>query len=466
MGCCFLVPLERNYLMFLSIFDFSDFSKMVPLLIALALLIMISAFFSSMETAYSSVNIIRLRNYLEEKKKGAKKAVYIAEKYDLTLTTILVGNNLVNIGATTIGAYVLARTIINPTIANIANTIIMTLIILIFGEILPKSYGKEHSEKVALNYSSILYFVIKILYPITWVFIKLKKVIIKRNEDLIPYVTEDELESIIYFMEYEGVIENYDAELIQSAISLNEINVFEIMTPRVDVVAIEINEPIEDIKNMFFEYQFSRVPVYEDDKDNMIGVLSERDFFTAYIKNNGKNINIKKLISKPFYVSKTKKVDDLIREMQQMKKHFAIVADEYGGTSGIVTMEDALEELVGEIYDEYDEYIEEDDAEKFVEIAPNKYLISADMDIEFLFEQLKLGREPDTKFTNIGGFVYELSEEMPTPGKQVKINTIYEEDDIVNPIHHEYEVIFTVEKVQSRRIKTIIVEVNLIEEAA
>lgn len=466
MGCCFLVPLERNYLMFLSIFDFSDFSKMVPLLIALALLIMISAFFSSMETAYSSVNIIRLRNYLEEKKKGAKKAVYIAEKYDLTLTTILVGNNLVNIGATTIGAYVLARTIINPTIANIANTIIMTLIILIFGEILPKSYGKEHSEKVALNYSSILYFVIKILYPITWVFIKLKKVIIKRNEDLIPYVTEDELESIIDVMENEGVIEKNDAELIQSAISLNEINVFEIMTPRVDVVAIEINEPIEDIKNMFFEYQFSRVPVYEDDKDNMIGVLSERDFFTAYIKNNGKNINIKKLISKPFYVSKTKKVDDLIREMQQMKKHFAIVADEYGGTSGIVTMEDALEELVGEIYDEYDEYIEEDDAEKFVEIAPNKYLISADMDIEFLFEQLKLGREPDTKFTNIGGFVYELSEEMPTPGKQVKINTIYEEDDIVNPIHHEYEVIFTVEKVQSRRIKTIIVEVNLIEEAA
>jgi CBS domain containing-hemolysin-like protein len=340
----------------------------------------------------------------------------------------------------------------------------MTIIILIFGEILPKSYGKENAEKVALNFAGPLYFVIKCMYPVTWLFIKLKKLVVKKNETSLPYVTEDELESIIDVMENEGVIEKDDAELIQSAISLNERNVLDIMTPRVDIFAIDINDSVEEIKKFFFEYQFSRVPVYQDDKDNMIGVLSERDFFTAYIKSKGENVNVRKLLSKPYYVSKTKKVDDLIREMQQMKKHFAIVADEYGGTSGIVTMEDALEELVGEIYDEYDEYVEEDDAEKLVEISNNKYMVSADMELEFLFDQLKLGREPDTHYSNVGGFVYELSEEMPYSGKQVTYRTIYEEDDIVNPIRHEYDVIFTIEKVYNRRIRTIIIEVILIED--
>lgn len=457
-----MVPLERFGQM-LSIFNFSEFSSKIPLLFVLIVLFIFSAFFSSSETAFSTVNIIRLRNYLDDKVKGAKKAVYIAEKYDITITTILVGNNLVNIASTTIGAYIVTSLITEPSIANIVNTILMTIIILIFGEILPKSYSKTNADKLVLKFSGVLYLIIKILYPITWIFLKLQRSMIKKNE-LVPSVTEDELESIIDVMETEGIIEKTNAELIQSALNLDEKNVIDIMTPRVDMIAIEVNDSIEEIKELFFEYQFSRVPVYEEDKDNIIGILSERDFFTAYIKSENHDIDIRKIISKPYYVSKTKKVDDLIREMQSLKKHFAIVSDEYGGTSGIVTMEDALEELVGEIYDEYDEYVEEEDAEKIVELGENKYLISADMELDYLFEELKLGNEPVTRFTNVGGFIYELSADMPITGNQVKVNSTYEEDNIENPVHIDYEITFTIDKVQNRRIKTLIVEVKVINE--
>src|SRR5690554_3534783 len=252
---------------------------------------------------------------MDEKVKGAKKAVYIAEKYDITLTTILVGNNLVNIASTTIAAYIISTVITQPSIANIINTVIMTIIILIFGEILPKSYGKSNADKVALKLSGPLYFTIKLMYPITWLFLKMQRSIVKKNES-IPSVTEDELETIIDVMETEGIIQKTNAELIQSALNLDEKNVIDIMTPRVDMIAVDISDSVEEIRDLFFEYQFSRVPVYEDDKDNIIGILSERDFFTAYIKNPNHDVDLRKIISKPYYVSKTKKVDDLIREMQ------------------------------------------------------------------------------------------------------------------------------------------------------
>ena len=275
-----IIPLK-----FLNDFNFTEFTKMLPLIALTVVLLIFSAFFSSVETAFSSVNIIRLKNYAEEKRKGAKKAVYIAEKFDLTLTTILVGNNFVNIAATTIMAYIITETINNKTIANLFSTFLMTIVILIFGEIFPKHYGKENSETWALKSSGIMYFIIKLLYPITILFLLFKKSLFKKaDKDPLPYVTEDELETIIDVMEDQGVIQKDDAELIQSAITLNEIRVYDIMTPRVDVVAIEINDSIEDIKKVFFEHQFSRIPVYDKDKDNIIGILSERAFFTSLLK--------------------------------------------------------------------------------------------------------------------------------------------------------------------------------------
>ena len=382
-----------------------DLVKNVPLLVALVICLMLSAFFSSCETALSTSNIIRLKGYVEEKKKGARKALYLAEKFDVTLITLLVGNNLVNIGAATISAYILGQLIMNPTVYNLVNTFGMTVIVLIFGEILPKSYAKENPESFALKTSGIIYFIQKILWPFSFVFYKLRSLMIKKSNKKTPQVTEEELESIIEAMEDDGVIENDNAELMQNALDINDTTVYEIMTPRVDVVAVSIDEDIESIKKVFFEYKYSRIPVYEKDKDNMIGILRERDFLTAYISQK-ENLNIRKIMSSPYFVSKETKVDDLIKEMQEVKKHFAIVLDEYGGTSGIVTMEDALEELVGEIYDEYDDAPELDF--EINKLTDNKYQINPEMEIEDLFEELNLGKTPDTSYHNVGGLVYEL----------------------------------------------------------
>lgn len=456
-----MVPLASDSIsVFLASFA-KDFLEFIPFFIILIILLIISAFFSSSEMAYSSVNIIRLRNYLDEKKKGAKKAVYIAEKFDVTLTTLLIGNNLVNIAATTIAAYFFSRIISNPTLSSILNTIIMTIIILVFGEVIPKLHGKANAEKFALASSGLLYVIIKILFPFSWLLNQLKKPFIKKDKYKdTPYVTEDELESIIDVMEDEGVIDEENAELLQSAINLGDRIAYDIMTPRVDMIAFDIDESIENIKDLFFEYQFSRVPIYEKDKDNIIGILSERDFLTAYIKSSPEHVDVRKLISSPMYVSKSMKVDDLIREMQKQKKHFAIVSDEYGGTSGIVTMEDALEELVGEIYDEFDESDEFDDVEKIDKIEDDLYRVSAEMSLEYFFETMKLGAKPKSNYPSIGGYVYEMCGETPYSGKQIAYHSVYEEHNIDNPVHNEYDIIFTIDEVKSRRIRTILVEIK------
>lgn len=462
--CVILVPLECLFNTILvnwkSFLD--EFLMTLPYLVALIILIMFSAFFSSCETAFSTVNIIRLKNYVDEKVKGARKALYLAEKFDVTLITLLVGNNLVNIGATTIAACVFGRLIAKPGIANVANTVIMTIIVLIFGEIMPKSIAKENPEKFALRFSGILFVIQKILWPFSWIFYRIRKFMLRKSTNTAPQVTEEELESIIETMEDEGVIENDNAELMQNALDINDTTVYEIMTPRVDVVAVNINEDIDSIKNVFMEYKYSRIPVFDNDKDNMIGILRERDFFTAYINKGNEPINIRKIMSSPYFVSKSTKVDDLIKEMQEVKKHFAIVLDEYGGTSGIVTMEDALEELVGEIYDEYDDAPEVDF--DFKKITDNKYQLNPEMSTEDLFEELNLGKEPETSYPTIGGLVYELCEEPPFKGKVVKFETVFEDNDIENPVTKHYELSFTIDRVIKRRIKSLVLEIKEISE--
>ena len=455
-----MVPLECCLsTVFITLWE--ELSNNFPLIIALIILLLFSAFFSSCETALSSANIIRLKGYVEEKRKGAKKALYLAEKFDMTLITLLVGNNIVNIGATTIAAYLFGKFIVNPTIANVCNTLIMTIIVLIFGEITPKSLAKENPEKVALRFSGVLFIIQKVLWPFSIAFYHLRKVMLKKSNKTAPQVTEEELESIIETMEEEGVIEDDNAELMQNALNINDTTVYEIMTPRVDVVAVDINEDIESIKNVFLEYKYSRIPVIDKDKDNMIGILRERDFFTAYIMKDKEPINLKKIISSPYYVSKTTKVDDLIKEMQEVKKHFAIVLDEYGGTSGIVTMEDALEELVGEIYDEYDDVPELDF--DFKQITENKYHINPEMSSEDLFDELDLGKAPDTSYPTIGGLVYELCEEPPFKGKVVKYKTTFDNNDLENPIIKHYELKFRIDRVIKRRIKSLILEIEEVE---
>ena len=451
-----MVPLERSSIIILSFFNFAGFDKYVPVLIAVVFLIILSAFFSLAETAYSSVNIVKLRNHMEGKRKGAKKAVYIAEKFDLTLTTIQVGSNLINITAITLFSYVITNVILNSVLAVIIIILLMLILIVIFGEMLPKSYSKENAEQVALNASGLLYFVIKILFPITWIFIKVKKLFNKKSSLFEPYVTEDELESIIDVMEYEGVIEKDNAELLQSAMSLSEISVYDIMTPRVDIVAVDVDDDNNVIKDIFFDNKYSRIPVYDDDIDNIVGILTERDFLTAYINLGPEKFNIKDIMIKPYYISKLTKVDELIREMQEMKIHLAIVSDEYGGTSGIVTMEDALEELVGEIYDETDEDIAADDPVRIEKIGENKYRVSAEMELEHLLDEFNIGDYPEIGYTSVGGFVYKLINDLSHEGQQVKYKLSQLTDSDNNEV--EYFLLFTIDKICNRRIKELTAE--------
>lgn len=437
--------------------DLLQNNSLIFIFLGIIVLVFCSAFFSASETAFSTVNVMRLRTYAQEKRRGARKALWIAENYERTVTTILVGNNFINILATTLAGTAFAIVFKHGTVADIASTIIMTLTVLTFGEILPKCIAKENAEKFALLTSGISYFLIKALTPIVFIFIGIKKLFIKKHVDEEPTVTEQELESIIDTMEEEGVIDKDDASLIQSVLDIGERTVYDIMIPRIDFVGVENTDSVETIKNVFLEYKFSRLPVFKEDKDHIIGVLSEKDFFAALFENPNR-VNVKKLIKTPLYVSETMKVDDLIRKMQKAKKHLAIVSDEYGGTSGIVTMEDALEELVGEIYDEHDDTEVEKEIEK---LSENSYKIVADVMLDDLYEALNLGEAPDTNYPTLGGYLYGMFEHIPVVGDKFKVDaTIFTDIDSDTLLEERYYTLeYTILSVVERRIISVQLDV-------
>jgi len=424
--------------------------------LAMALLLC-SAYFSASEMAFTTVNQIRLKNLADNKVRGARKAIYITEHYDKTLSTILIGNNLVNIGLTTICAYIFSSIIINPTIANVANTAIMTIIILIFGEILPKTMTKMEPQKFALKTSGVMFVIMKILTPISYVFLKLQHLAAKKvknaNNGDEPTVTEGELESIIDTMEEEGVIDKANAEIMQGVLDLESRTAYDIMTPRVDVSAIKYIDSVKTIQDTFMKTMFSRLPVYEESIDKIVGVLNQKDFFKAML--SGDKIYIKKIMTEPLFINENMKVDDIIRKMQSTKKHMAIVLDEHGGTSGIVCMEDAIEEMVGEIYDEHDEV----DSAEVTQKNDNEYVIDAEMNLEDLFEMLSIEHLPDTDYTSVGGFLFELSEELPVKDKVIVYKTI--DERVVDGVYVSVpvEIHFTLSVVEDNRIKQILVQV-------
>lgn len=419
-------------------------------------LILFSAFFSASETAFTKANILRLKSYADEKRKGARRAIYVAEHSDKALSTILVGNNLVNIASTTICAYLFSKFISNPTLSNLLNTIIMTIIILTFGEILPKSISKANPDKFAMQFSGFLYFLMKLLTPITIVFGGLQRLATRKQKNDTPTVTEDELESIIDQMNEEGVIDRSEANILQGAIDIKSLTVYDIMTPRVDMVAISLNDSLETVKNLFIEHQYSRMPVYENDKDNIVGILNQKDFMLKMLKNQ--NIEIREIMTQPCFVTETMKVDDIIRLMQKEKKHLLVVLDEYGGTSGIVSMEDAIEEVVGEIYDEHDD--EEPTKSLITKIGESNYILDPEVSVEDLYDQLEIEHLPETNYSSVGGMIYELSETLPEIGTKYTVTAV---DDILNE-HNDYvqtitTLNFTISKVDERRIVELELEV-------
>lgn len=444
--------------------------KVNPMLLVLMLvLVLVSAFFSSTETAYSSVGRLRLKTLVELNKPGSKKALWIVDNFDKTLTTLLVGNNLANIGLATISVIFftgifggISDESTRQTVVSLMNTGVMTIIILIFGEIIPKSLAKSHAEKYALRMSRFIFILIKVMMPLTFLFIKLnRKVTTRISSDRKVSVTESDLETIIETMEEEGAIQVGEADMLQSVLELSDINVEEIMTPRVDMVAIEVNDSVAKIINLFFKHRFSRIPVYDDSVDNIVGILSERDFYTSVIKKQG--INIRKMVRPALFIPTSTKVDSLITLLQNKNTHLAIVVDEYGGVDGIVTMEDALEELVGEIYDEHDEVIE-----TLTKKDDHHYLINADYDLEDLFEDLNLGEPPMSDSTSVGGWLFELFQDIPDVDEEISYEVKYnqEYDDLSELINEEKAtLIFKILKVKKRRIKSVLLTIKVEDSA-
>ncbi len=382
--------------------------------IAILLLRHICDLFSSMETAFSSVNKIRLKHYAANGDKKAEKALAIAENFDKALTTILVGNNIVNILSSALGTLIF--TDLFGTAGVAVATAVMTVLVLIFGEIIPKSFAKQNAEKCSLAFAGLLNGIMWLLTPISALFSLLQKGMTKitKPEDA-PNFTEDELKYIIEEIEDQGVLEEQESDLVRSALEFDEITIEQILVPRVKVVAVERGEDINNILDIFIRDRYTRLPVYDDSIDNIIGLINEKDFFALVTRSEGKPAGIEGIIQKALYVSEKKLIYEVPYEMQRSKIHMAIVKDQYGGTSGIVTMEDIIEELVGEIYDENDEVVV-----GVVEVAEHVYDVQADVNVDDMLEDMNL---PDnlieTSGNTVGGWVMELFGRIPENGDTI-----------------------------------------------
>lgn len=381
------------------------------LYVLLVVCIVLSGFFSGCETAFATVNKIRMKNLAVEGNKKADKVIKIAEDYDRTLSAILIGNNIVNIASASIGTVIFTQ-LCGSTNGPWVSTLAITLVVLIFGEIMPKSFARSNAEKVTLSIVNILDIIIKFLSPLVFIFVKLKNLLGKNTENSQPTVTERELKYLIEESESEGVLEEQESELVKSALDFDETTVDEVLTHRVDVVAIDINEKPDKIKELFFEEGYSRLPVYNGNIDTIVGVIHNKDFFKAYLKNN--NIDLNSIIQKTVYVPPKKRISELMQELQKLKSHMAIVTDEYGGTIGVITLEDIIEQLVGDIWDESDE--EEIDITK---LSDDIYQVSADMDVEDFFDEIDFDyRESDLEEipSTFASWALETFERIPNAG--------------------------------------------------
>ena len=377
--------------------------------LAIVLIMMIfSALFSGTETAYSTVNKLRLKNYESQGNKKAGKALKLANRFDDVLTAVLIGNNIVNIATSSVSTVIFCD-IFGDSGAAIS-TAVVTILVLIFCEVLPKSYAKRNSEKLALMFATPLSILVIIFKPFVWILNKMSSVF---KGDEAPTVTEDELKYMIDEIEEEGVIEEQESALMKNALDFDDITVNEILIPRVKVIGVELSESIDEIKELFNREMYSRMPVYEKSLDNITGIITNKAFFKML--DEGKT-DIREIIQDVPHIADTNLISEAMRFMQSSKVHLAVVTDQYGGTKGIVTLEDIIEELVGEIYDEEDEI--ETNIKK---LSDNKYEIAGDTNINDVLETLEIEESViDTDYTTIGGWVTDLMEHIPEAGEYVE----------------------------------------------
>lgn len=377
----------------------------IPILI----LLILSALFSSTETAFACVNKIRMKHLADNGDKRAATALRVANRYEQALTAILVGNNIANIGSSSLATVLF--TIYFGSAGAAVSTIVMTILVLTFCEVLPKAYAKSHADKFALAFAGILSKFIVLMTPFVLFFDLLSRTF--KSEDEAPSVTEDELKYIIDEIEEEGVLEEQESDLVISALQFDETCVSDILIPRVRIVALSSDATVEEAKELFLSSHFSRFPVYEKNLDNIIGMITNQDFFRLMC---GQYQSLKEITQDVIYVPETKCISEILREMQHAKTHLAIVVDQYGGTKGMVTLEDILEELVGDIYDESDEILHD-----FQKTEPHVYTVAGSISISDVCDRLddedEPERIPETDSTTIGGWVMELLGHIPEAGE-------------------------------------------------
>ncbi len=409
----------------------------VLLLISVVVLIGLSAFFSASETAISSISRIRIKAMAEDGNKKAERVLKLSDNYDKTLSAILIGNNVVNIASTSISTYLATKWWGAGGVG--ISTAAMTVLVLIFGEVLPKSSAKEHADEFALAIGGILSVIVTLFSPLAAVFSGLKGIIAKpvSEGDKKPSITEEELKYIIEEIQDEGVLEEQESELAQSALEFDEIKVSEILTPRVDMVAIDCKSDIDEIKKTVLEEKFTRIPVYEENIDNIIGILHEREFLAALV--SGKKFQLKDIINEVMFIPDNFKISKTLSQMQKSKMQMAVVIDQYGGTKGIVTMEDILEELVGEIWDEHDEVLQ-----LIQPVSANIYKVNGTMDIDDLVDEIGYeGEEIDSMYNSVGGWATEVLGKIPAAGDNfvydcLKVTIDEVEDNRVSQLTIEY----------------------------
>ena len=383
----------------------------VGLLIAIIVLVIMSGFFSSTETAYSCANRIKLRSLVSSGNKKAKKVLELAEdKYDKLISTILIGNNIVNLTASTLATLFFAQLIADGNTSALISTIVITVAVLIFGEITPKFVAKVYPEKLAMAYYPLIKLFYYVFYVLNVIFSGWKWLLSKifrfKNDDV---VTEDEIMTIVEEAEEDGTLNTEETKLIRSVIEFDDLEVGDILVPRVNVVAIDIASTMDEIRKVFDHEGYSRIPVYKDSIDTIIGTIHEKDFFNAYLK--GKK-GIDGIMQNAFYTTEHAKISDLLRQLQKKKVHIAVVLDEYGGTLGLVTLEDILEELVGEIYDEHDEVIN-----YFKIVDDNTFIVDGNAPVKDAFTTFNLAGEEDNFDANtVSGWVIEKLGEIPRAG--------------------------------------------------
>ena len=378
-------------------------------IIIIVVCVFLSAYFSATETAFSTFNRIRVKNMAEKGNKKAALALKLSDNYDSLISAILIGNNIVNILASSLGALVCGNFIANRDVASAVNTAVLTVVILIFGEISPKTIAKNNPENFVLFSAPIINFVRIVLFPFIFIFNgwqKLLAKLFKKEED--QGMTEEELISIIEEAEEEGDIDKEESDLIKSAIEFGELEVGDIFTPRIDITALPVSADKEMVAKTFSESGYSRLPVYDGDLDNVVGILYYKDFYTVAYKTN---VPLHEIIKPVIYVAKTQPVNELMKELQEKQLHMAVVTDEFGSTSGIVTLEDILEEIVGEIWDEHDEIIEE-----IKEVGENEYVVSGKANTEKLFEELDIDIDDEIDAVTVGGWAMEVLGKIPEVG--------------------------------------------------